>query len=586
MIKKGIILLVSLFLLLGCTSTENNSDSILLYGQAQGKNGLIEVELFIEEGELKHIEVLQHNETPGFDQAMIEIIDQIMMKKSIEVDFISGATETSDGILRAIENAADKYPSPLFTETIKQEQLQVECELLIVGGGGAGFSAAIEAMNQGFTDVRVIEKMPFGGGNTRMSGGEFAVANNELQAQKGIQDSKELFFNDIYEGGGKLGKPELIQLIVDNGLENYNWLNQYIGVEYKDTLSWYGGHSVARTLWPQGDGAKMIDLLIQKALKLGVKVDYNTRAYEFITDANSKVIGVKASYNNQTVNYLARNGVILCTGGFGANVEMRMHYDTQWLKLDENIPTTNSPAATGDGILMAEKVHANLIGMEYIQLYPINNPATGNYYYMDYARIISNAILVNEEGYRFVDEKETRDNISRAILNQTNSIAYEIVGQSVIEELGLDEEYMDELLRGMEQGVIVMGTLEECANHFNLPYNTLQKTLEHYDAMVKNGVDTDFGRTQQLKPIQDDHYLMFSSIVSVHHTMGGVEINENAQVLDIEGNIIPGLYAAGEVTGGIHGNNRLGTLSIPDTVTFGRIAAKSCYKEKMNSDNK
>ena len=201
---------------------------------------------------------------------------------------------------------------------------------------------------------------------------------------------------------------------------------------------------------------------------------------------------------------------------------------------------------------------------------------------MDYARIISNAILVNEEGIRFVDEKETRDNISKAILAQTNSTAYELVSQAVIEELKLDEDYADELLRGIDQGVIIMGTLEECANHFNIPYDQLLKTLDRYNSMAEKGCDTDFGRTKQLDPIKDDFYLMFSSIVSVHHTMGGVEINENAQVINVEGNIIPGLYAAGEVTGGIHGNNRLGTLSIPDTVTFGRIAARSCYQNRLD----
>ncbi len=580
MIKKILLLFLSTLILFGCSKNQNSSEMVLLKGQAQGKNGIIEVELYIENQELKHIEVLQHSETPGFDQAMIEIIDEIMRKRSFDVDFISGATETSEGILMAIEDAAKKAPSPLFNTKETQNTQKIECEILIIGGGGAGFSAAIEAATQGFTDIRVIEKMPFGGGNTRMSGGEFAVANNELQIQKGIQDSNELFFNDIYEGGGKLGKPELIHLIVDHSLENLSWLQESIGVEYKDTLSWYGGHTVARTLWPQGDGAKMIDLLIQKALKAGVQVDYNTRAYQLILDDFGKVIGAKTSYNNQTIEYLAKEGVILATGGFGANVEMRMKYDTQWLKLDENIPTTNSPAATGDGILMAEEIGANLIGMEYIQLYPINNPATGNYYYMDYARIISNAILVNEEGIRFVDEKETRDNIARAILNQTNSTAYELVGRSVIEDLRLDEDYADELLRGIDQGVIVVGSLEECANHFNIPYQVLQETLDHYNFMIENGTDTDFGRTQQLDPIQDESYLMFSSIVSVHHTMGGVEINEKAQVLDTNGNIIENLYAAGEVTGGIHGNNRLGTLSIPDTVTFGRIAAQSCWENR------
>jgi len=575
MIRKiGVLLLV--LMMSGC-QIKNQSENLFLVGQAQGKNGEIKVEAYIREGSLEHIEILNHSETPGFDKAMVDIIDQVVFRQTLDVDLVTGATESSQGVLDAIKDALRGYEN-LLDKNKPLATTDKTADILIVGGGGAGFAAAIEAASLGFKKIQVIEKMPFGGGNTRMSGGEFAVAQNELQQAQGIQDSNELFFNDVYEGGGCLGKKELIQLIVDHAKENYLWLKDFIHVEYKDTLSWYGGHSVARTLWPKGDGSLMIDLMIQKALSMGVEVDYNTRAYELIEE-NGEVIGVKAQYNNETINYYGQYGVVLATGGFGANVKMRMQYDSQWGGLDESIPTTNSPAATGDGIVMAEKVGANLLHMQYIQLYPINNPATGNYYYMDYARIISNAILVNEEGNRFVDEKETRDNIAKAILSQTNSTAYELVALNVIEELKLDQDYADELYRGIDQGVIVMGTLEECANHFNISYSQLEKTLSRFNQMAEDGKDLDFGRTQMLHKMEDDQYMMFSSIVSVHHTMGGVEINEKAEVLNMNGNPIKGLYAAGEVTGGIHGNNRLGTLSIPDMITFGRIAAQSCFQE-------
>lgn len=575
MIKKIWICLLA-FILASCSITPNNPS--LIEGSAEGKNGPIKVELFIKDNTIKHIELIEHQETVGFDKTMISIISQVLSSQSLDVDVVSGATESSIGVLNAIKDALDKTDITL-SNRLPQKSNQVHSEVLIIGAGSAGITSAIEAVNQGYTDVRVIEKMPFGGGNTRMSGGEYACPNNYLQMQQGINDSKELFFNDIYEGGGKIGKKELIQTIVDHIDTNLEWLMNYIHVEYKDTLSWYGGHTVARTLWPVGDGAAYIDKLINKALDLGVKIDYNTHADRFITDNNNKVIGVKTTYNNETINYYATDGVILATGGFGANVEMRQKYDTTWLSLDENIPTTNSPAATGDGLIMAMDIGANLVGMEYIQLYPINNPATGNYYYMDYARIISNAILVNQDGERFVDEKETRDNIAKAIIAQPSHVAYEFISEKVIDELKLNQDYKDELLRGIDQKVIVIGSLEECAAHFNIPVSTLRKTIENYDAMARNNKDTEFGRTQKLEEIGDGPYVMFSSIVSVHYTMGGVEINEKAQVLNMAGNQIENLYAAGEVTGGVHGNNRLGTLSIPDTVTFGRIAAQTCWKE-------
>jgi len=425
--------------------------------------------------------------------------------------------------------------------------------------------------------VIILEKMAFGGGNTRMSGGEYAAPGNWVQLSEGITtDSRETFFNDIYEGGERLGNPELIRVLVDNALTNAYWLKDFVGVKYKDYQSWYGGHSMARTLWPIGDGAEYIDTLIDKAEELGVDVNYNTRAVELIRDESGRVIGAKAVQGGKTIDYIAENGVILTTGGFGANIEMRMKYDKFWESLDENIPTTNSPAMVGDGIRMASEIGANLVGMEHIQLYPVNNPATGNYYFIDYARINSNALLFNQEGKRFIDEKETRQNLSKAMFKQTGAKAYELIDSRVIRDMNLESLYENELAKCYEQGVLVKGSLEECAEFFNLPIKEVRKTIERYNGFVEEGSDLDFGRREHLQYIEEGPYLMFSCIASVHHTMGGVQIDKFARVTDTDGKIIPGLYAAGEVTGGIHGANRLGSMSIPDTVAFGRIAAQSC----------
>lgn len=218
--------------------------------------------------------------------------------------------------------------------------------------------------------------------------------------------------------------------------------------------------------------------------------------------------------------------------------------------------------------------------MEHIQLYPVNNPATGNYYYIDYARLNSTALLVNKEGKRFVNEKGTRDVISDATLKQTDSMVYEIVDAAVVKEQQLYETYNAEIEQCQKNGVLAIGTLDEVCAHFDVPADTVKETIEHYNSLVEAGADTDFGRTDNLNKIGDGPYFMFSSVVSVHHTMGGLQIDTDARVISTDGQPIPGLYAAGEVTGGIHGGNRLGSVAVPDTAIFGRIAARSCMEEK------
>ena len=553
-------------------------------GTGQGKQGEIKVDVMIDHNQIQHIEILSHNEIPGFDTAMVQMSDEILSKNSLQVEAVSGATYTSKGFLEAVQDALDQAgirEDQLGWSDEENEEQEIECDVLIVGGGGAGFAAAIEALTQSSDEVTIVEKMSFGGGNTRMSGGEFAAPGNWVQLQEGIDnDSPELFYEDLMKGGKNLGNPELVRILADNALSNAEWLRDIVGVQYRDHQSWYGGHTVARTLWPIGDGPQYVETLIRKAEALGVNVEYNTRAERFLQDETGRVIGVEATRGGRPLRFYARKGVILTTGGFGANVEMRMQYDTHWNKLDASIPTTNSPAITGDGLRMAEAIGAKLVGMEYIQLYPVNNPATGNYYFLDYARLTANALLVNKEGLRFVDEKETRDNLSEAALNQTGAMIYELIEQSVVDEMQLDETIEAEVQRCYDQGVLAMGTLDECAAFFDIPVKTLKATVDRYNQYAAAGRDPDFGRTDQLQPLGEGPYMMFSAVVSVHHTMGGVQIDPDARVLDTEGHPIPGLYAAGEVTGGIHGANRLGSCSIPDTVTFGRIAARSALAMK------
>lgn len=557
-------------------------------GEASGYQGPLAVEVTVKDETITDIKVLDNAETIGIGSKALDAVPKsIIEHQSVAVDALSGATASSKAVLAAVtaaleDNGADMSKYTVKPETKKGEDQSIDTDVVIVGGGGAGLTAAIEAKIQGASSVVLLEKMDITGGNTRMSGGEFGAPGNWVQLKEGItDDSVEQYFNDIMEGGYNLADPKLVRIIAENALPTAEWLRDYVGVKFRDNQSWYGGHKVARTLWPVGDGPAYVDALEAKARELGVDIYLQTEATELIQDDSGRVVGVNALHKNGAAfTFNAGKGVIIASGGFGNNIEMRQEYNTMWPTLDESIPSTNSPAITGDGIRMATEIGANTVGMEHIQLYPVNNPATGNYYYIDYARLNSTALLVNKEGKRFVNEKGTRDVISDATLKQTDSMVYEIVDAAVVEEQQLYETYGAEIEQCQKTGVLAIGTLDEVCAHFDVPADTVKETIEHYNGLVESGKDTDFGRTDNLNKIGEGPYFMFSSVVSVHHTMGGLQIDTDARVINTDGQAIPGLYAAGEVTGGIHGGNRLGSVAVPDTAIFGRIAAQSCVEEK------
>lgn len=556
-------------------------------GEATGYQGVVKVDVTIKDERIVDIAVTESYETLGIGTKGLDAMSSDVLEiQSVNIDTLSGATVSSRALLLAVANAIKTAGGTVSLyntkiEVSKGENQEITSDVVIIGAGGAGIVAAIEAKILGAESVSVIEKMDITGGNTRMSGGEFAAPNNWVQLAEGIKnDSIDKYYNDIYKGGYELGNPDLIRVIAENSLATAKWLKDEVNVQFRDKQSWYGGHEVARTLWPVGDGPQYMNTLEAKARKLGVDFYLSTRAIFLIADENNSVIGVIATgKQGEEFIFNANKGVIIATGGFSANVEMREKHNKNWTVLDETIPNTNSPGITGDGIVMGQAIGANIIGMENIQLYPVNNPATGNYYYIDYARLNSTALLVNKEGNRFVNEKGTRDVISQATLDQTDSMVYEIIDAAVVKEQNLYENYSAEIAQAQKQGVLRIGTIEEICKFFKVPANKVKATIKHYNSMVDEGKDVDFGRTDNFNKIGEGPYFMFSSVVSVHHTMGGLEIDTSARVIDTDNNPIQNLYAAGEVTGGIHGGNRLGSVAVPDTAIFGRIAAQSLMED-------
>lgn len=552
-------------------------------GTGQGKDGAIRVNLTLEDTVITGIEILESHETEGLSEApMQEVIDQVLAKNSLSIDEVSGASYSTNGLLEAIESAlgaAGVTVADLVAVAAAEEDqtpLEYRVDVVVVGAGGAGMTAAITAKEAG-ADVAVLEKMSFVGGNTLVSGGELNVPGSWVQENKGVEDSIEQYTADTLKGGDNQANPELVAVLAENALAGAEWLRDEIKVNYQpDYLMQFGGHSVPRAIFPEGgSGYEMISKLKAKADEMEIPFHMNTRATTLLTDENGRVIGVEATKGDQTLTFLAENGVVLATGGFGSNAEMRVKYNAEY---DERYNTTDQEGTTGDGILMAEAIGADLVDMEFIQTYPACSPMTGILSYVADTRF-DGALLFNKEGDRFVGELDRRDVISKGILAQTDSIGYLVWDNQVTEASHMDhfqKEY-DELVKNGE--LFKADSVEELANHFGLNLSVMQAVLDQYNEDMKTtGEDSVWNRRGLKFAIEEAPFYIQKVAPSVHHTMGGIVINTQAQVMTAEGQAIEGLYAAGEVTGGIHGKNRLGGNAITDLTVFGRIAGEEVAK--------
>lgn len=580
-LKKCLLACVLMLGMSACAKNDVVSNQIkdgIYEGIGSGKGGDIVVEMSIKNDTIEQIDVKEANETPGFETAMDTLSEEILSTNSLDVDIVAGCTLTSKGFLEAMENALkaagaskDMLKKKEGGETAKKEDVTEEFDVVVVGAGGAGLIAAIEAKTAG-ANVVIVEKMPFAGGNTLISGAEYAAPLNWVQKDKGIEDSNDLFYEDVLKAGGN---PELIRVLADEALNGAVWLRDEIGVVWEDRQMFFGGHSVERSLVPEGaSGKEIITKLLKKAEALEIPIYYDTPAKELMMESG-KVSGVKAEGKKTNYTLKAKN-VILTTGGFGSNVDMRVEYNPE---IDGSILSTNTTGSTGDGIVMAQMVGAGLTGMEHIQLYPICDPLTGTLLYVDDARLVGGTILINKEGKRFVEELDTRYVISMAIKAQTDSVTYELWDHAMAVESKILDHHEKEIEYLKENDLLVVAdTIEECAEFFGIDAAELRKTVDQFNQYVKDGKDLDFNKRGTLYTIEEGPFYIVKAVPAVHHTMGGVTINTQAQVLDTKGEVIEGLYAAGEVTGDIHGNNRLGSAAIADITVFGRIAGQNAAK--------
>ena len=541
--------------------------------EEQGIFAPVKVQITVSENLITGVKIDATGETPELGGlAAGKLAASIMKAQTPNVDALSGATVTSNAIIKAATAALEEAGADISVldanrrdggESGPKEEKTVDTEIVVIGAGGAGMTAAIMLHQAGKSFV-LLEKMPYAGGNTTKATGGMNAAETHYQKEQGIEDSTALFAADTMKGGHALNDPSLVAMMANKSAEAIDWLDT-IGASLPK-ISYSGGASVNRIHAPEdgsGVGGFLVDRFSAKLEELGVEILYNTSATELLTDGEGKICGVKADGEDCSYTFNCK-AVILATGGFGANEEMYTQYRPDL----KGTVTTNAPGATGDGILMAQALGADLVDIEQIQLHPTVEQTTS--ILITESVRGDGAILVNSQGVRFTNELLTRDAVSAAELAQEGQFAWIIFDQNLRDHLKATEKYV-------KSGITVQAdTIEGLAELLEIDPATLAKTLEDWNGYVKNQRDPDFGRTTGMDAdLTTPPYYAIKIAPGIHHTMGGVKINTAAQVINTEGQPIPGLFAAGEVTGGVHGGNRLGGNAVADIVIFGRIAAES-----------
>lgn len=555
-------------------------------GTGVGKHGDMTVAVTFDNGRIQAIEIVKEAENPVLAKKVYtDLKAAVIASNSADLDAISGATFSSKGFLDAVKDAAKKAGVTLskadakaIKKVVKNIPAVSNYDVVVIGAGGAGFSAAIEAKNAG-ANVVLLEKMPAVGGNSLISGAEMNAARNWVQPKLGIlDDSAERHAADTFKGGDKKGDMKVINVMTANALDAAKWCRDYLGVRFEDdNLFFFGGHSRKRALIPVGHtGTEFIAKFQAKADELGIPVITDMKAEELIKDKTGRVVGVKATSHGATYTFNAKGGVVLATGGFGANKAMVKKYNP---KIDERFKTTDAPGTTGEALYMAKRAGAQLVNMGYIQTYPICDPISGVIELIADSRF-DGAIMLNQEGKRFVEELERRDVLSEAILKQTGNYCWVLWNDNIGKISNTVKEHPTEYEAFTKQGIMATCPDLKCIADFTkMPLKQLESTVKRVSSMAGKGNDKDFHHRGGLMDMSEGQYYVIKAVPSTHHTMGGVRINEKAQALTAKGQVIPGLWAAGEVTGVTHGTNRLGGNAYTDIIVFGRIAGEAAAFE-------
>ncbi|MGK0702126.1 flavocytochrome c [Yokenella regensburgei] len=505
-----------------------------------------------------------------FTTSFEEIRERILTANTPHVDAITGATSQSEAVKKAVAKAMVKSSKALAAEEGCATDTPKPYDVVVIGSGGAGLSAAIQAHDDG-ARVLIVEKMPTIGGNTIKASAGMNAAETRFQRVKGIEDSKALFYAETLKGGKNKNNPQLLQRFVENAPEAIEWLATR-GIMLND-ITTTGGMSIDRTHRPRDGsavGGYLISGLVRNVTRRGIDVMLDTSVDEILL-TEGEVSGVRLLNDEQEQITVQTRSVVVATGGFSANSAMVVKYRPDLA----GFVTTNHKGATGGGIALLEQIGAGTVDMGEIQIHPTVEQNTS--YLISESIRGGGAILVNQQGNRFFNEMETRDKVSASIIALPEHYAYIVFDEHVRAKNKAADEY---IAKGF---VTSASSPRALAAKLGMDEHAFLATLERYNGFVEKQHDDDFGRTTALRnPINEGPFHAIRIAPGVHHTMGGVTITTEAEVLNTEQQAIPGAYAAGEVVGGIHGGNRIGGNAVADIIIFGTLAGHQAALRARN----
>ena len=547
-------------------------------GSAAGFSGEatpITVKVTLGEETIDSIEYTDEGETPTVGgMAIPKLVENVIAAQSTQIDGVSGATMSSNGFFAAVNSALESAgvdPASLEPLEIASSATDIEetTDVVIAGAGGAGMTAAITAVQAG-KKVILLEKAAVVGGNSSRATGGMNAAETHYQKEQNIEDSVALYVSDTMKGGHDLNDPDLVQTLAENSAEAIDWLDS-IGAPLSN-VGQAGGASTKRQHRPVNDEGKILSVgtflvehLYENVQKLGIKVIFGAQVDEILME-DGKATGLHATGSEGEYITIHASSVIVTTGGFGSNPDLIVKYRPDL----EGYVSTNAPTITGDAIAFLEAAGADFVDLDQIQIHPTVVQSDGHL--ISESLRGDGAILLNVNGERFTNELLTRDVVSANIIKEPESFAWLLINQTMYDESTVIAGYVS-------QGYMVKcDTVADLAKEINVDEETLQASIDKWAAACAAQKDEEFGR-EAFDAIKTDlaegPYYVAKIAPGIHHCMGGVHINTNAEVIDTEGNVIPGLFAAGEVTGGVHGGNRLGGNAVADFTVFGRIAGTS-----------
>ena len=549
---------------------------------ANGRNGEVKVTATFKDGKLASV-YANSEESRNIGNSAIEILtSRALRSQSLNLDTVTGATLTSFAFTSALEDCYAQAGAD--TKALEKGEpgreeapaIDEDCDVVVVGTGGAALAAAVTAAEQG-ASVVMLDKMDIYGGNTNAGEGTLNAPDPARQDPMGIEDSPDKFYEDTYEGGDEKADPELVRILADNATDAVYWMQGH-GLVYNDEVftaiggKWQRGHSVKVQRNGEQGGSYYVSCLMDCARRLGVKVYTDAKVEALSQGADGKVNGVTGTRpsSGASVKVTARS-VVMATGGYAQNAQLAKQYDT---RVTDSMPSSNVCSSTGDGLPIVEAVGAGLKNMELVQIHPLGDPQNGGV-----ATFVGNwlgvedYVFVNDDAKRFTAEDGRRDEIANAILEQPNDEMWLIVDSTDID--ADRQSQIDELVSTGHS--FRADSVEDLGDQIGVDPATLADTIDEYNACIDGGKDTMVDPGKQLlgDKVSDGPFFASKRIPTIHYTMGGMAINTDAQVTTEDGQAIANLFGCGECTGGIQGGNRLGGNSFTDLIVFGRIAGAS-----------